>query len=359
MRDWSLTAKDPLVLTLAADVRFSTPDYADDQSWELRLGEGDPAALSLITSFGRRARSLRLFPFFSLEGRRVSDPERFASAPIVRRFLPNYACVDCSPFESLAVTMEAWVPELHALAGRMTVTNLTSSPVTIRCGVHVQLQPHENGQPASPANVRGVTVLAGRAGNLSPLLFLAGGALLEGTPIPALAVNATLAPGTRRVIPWVHAGRPSVDESFDLARAIAGRPWDAELAHLEAADASALEFDTGRQDWDAVLTFSQHAALRSFLGPSRYLRHPSFVATRQPDFGYSERGDGRDHPPEWSGQDPARSAYVIGLVAPVAPELALGVIHNYLRRPGAGWCDRLAARPGRAAPGIAVHPMAG
>jgi hypothetical protein len=330
MRDWSLTAKDPLILTLAADVRFSAPDYADDQSWELRLREGDPAALSLITSFGRRARSMRLFPFFSLEGKRVNDPERFASAPLVRRFLPNYACVDCSPFEGITVTMEVRVPESHALAGRMTVTNLTASLVTIRCGIHVQLRPHENGQPASPTNVRGVTVLAGRAGNLSPLLFLAGGALLEGTPIPALAVNVTLAPGTRRVIPWVHAGRPSVDESFDLARAVAGRSWDAELAQLEVADASTLEFDTGRQDWDAVLTFSQQAALRAFLGPSRYLRHASFVVTRQPDFGYSERGDGRDHPQEWSGQDPARSAYVIGLVAPAAPELALGVIHNYL-----------------------------
>ncbi|MCX6069623.1 MAG: trehalase family glycosidase [Chloroflexi bacterium] len=330
MRDWSLTAKDPLVLALAADVRFCAPDYADDQIWELRLAGGDPPALSLITSFGRRARSMRLFPFFSLDGRRVSDPERFASAPLVRRFLPNYACVDCRPFDAIAVAMEAWVPESHALAGRIAVTNLTAGSVTIRCGVHVQLAPHENGQPASPTNVRGVTVLAGRAGNLNPVLFLAGGAVLEGTPIPALAVNVTLAPGATRLVPWVHAGRPSVDESFDLARAVAGRSWDAELARLEVADASTLEFETGRQDWDAVLTFSQQAALRSFLGASRYLRHPSFVAARQPDLGYSERGDGRDHPIEWSGQDPARSAYVMGLVAPAAPELALGVIHNYL-----------------------------
>jgi hypothetical protein len=330
MRDWSLTTKDPLVLTLAADVRFCTPDYADDQSWDLRLAEGEPAGLSLITSYGRRARVMRLFPFFSFEGRRVSDPARFASAPRVRRFLPNYACVDCRPFDGIAVTMEAWVPDSHALAARMAVTNLTAGLATARCGIHMQLKPHENGEPASAVHVRGVTVLAGRAGNLNPVLFLAGGAVLEGTPVPALAVNVTLAPGATRLIPWVHAARPSVDESFDAARAVAGRSWDAELAQLEVADASSLEFDTGRQDWDAVLAFSQQSALRSFLGPSRYLRHPSFVVARQPDLGYSERGDGRDHPSEWSGQDPARSAYVMGLVAPAAPELALGVIHNYL-----------------------------
>jgi hypothetical protein len=330
MREWSLTANDPLILALAADVRFCAPDYADDQSWELCLEDGEPTALSLITSYGRRARSMRLFPFFSLQGKRVSDPARFASAPVVRRFLPNYAYVDFRPLDSIAAVLEAWVPESHALAGRVAVTNLTASPITVRCGIHMQLVPHENGHPASPASVRGVTVLAGRVGNLSPLLFLAGGAVLEGTPVPALAVSVPLAPGATRLVPWVHAGRPSVDESFDLARSVAGRSWDAELAQLEVADASTVEFSTGREDWDAVLAFSQHAALRSFLGPSRYLRHPSFVAARQPDLGYSERGDGRDHPSEWSGQDPARAAYILGLVTPIAPELAQGVILNYL-----------------------------
>ncbi len=330
MRDWSLKADDPFVLTLAADARFCAPDYADDQSWEIQLAGGDPPALSLSTSFGRRARSMRLFPFFSLAGRHVTDPTRFAAAPSVRRFLPNYTCVECRPFDDLALTSEAWVPESHALAGRMGVTNLSTAPIQVRLGVHVQLKPHETGRPASPANVRGVTVLAGKAGNITPVLFLAGGAVLEPSPIPALAVSLTLAPGTSRWVPWAHAARASLDESFDLARAVAARAWDPELARLEIAEAQGLEFETGNRDWDAVLAFSQHAGLRSFFGPTRYLRHPSFVVSRQPDLGYSERGDGRDHPSSWSGQDPARSAYVIGLTRHASPDLALGVIRNFL-----------------------------
>lgn len=330
MREWSLTAEDPLLLTLAADARFCVPDYADDQSWEMRLGEGDPVALSLNTSLGRRANSLRLYPFFSIGGVRVSDPARFVSAPRVRRFLPNYLRVDCMPFDGLAVTCEAWVPESHVLAGRLCLSNLASGPRALRCGLHMHLRPQEGGAGAAPTNLRGVTVLAGQTGNLQPLLFLAGGAVLEGTPIPALGVTLNLGPGTRRVIPWVHAARPSLEESFALARAMAARPWDAELARWEVANASTIEFETGRPDWDAVLTFSQHAALRAFLAPSRYLRHPSFVAVRHPDLGYSERGDGRDHPEEWSGQDPARSDYLMGLVGHAAPEWAAGILRNYL-----------------------------
>jgi len=121
-----------------------------------------------------------------------------------------------------------------------------------------------------------------------------------------------------------------VEESFDLARAVAARAWDPELARLEIAEAEGLEFETGNRDWDAVLAFSQHAGLRSFFGPTRYLRHASFVVSRQPDLGYSERGDGRDHPSSWGGQDPARSAYVIGLTRHASPDLALGVIRNFL-----------------------------
>ncbi len=330
MRDWSLKADDPFVLTLAADAQFCTPDYADDQCWEFHLAGGDPPALSLSTSFGRRARSMRLFPFLSLAGRNATDPGRFATAPSVRRFLPNYACVESRPFDDLALTSEAWIPESHALAGRMGITNLSATPLQVRLGIHVQLKPHETGRPASPANVRGVTVLAGRAGNLTPVLFLAGGAVLEPSAVPALAVSLTLAPGARRLVPWAHAARTSLDESFDLARAVAARAWDPELARLEMAEAEGVEFETGNRDWDAVLAFSQHAGLRSFFGPTRYLRHPSFVASRQPDLGYSERGDGRDHPSSWSGQDPARSAYVIGLTRHAAPDLALGVIRNFL-----------------------------
>ena len=38
MRDWHLTAKDPLAPRIAADARDGRTNYADDQVWQLRLG---------------------------------------------------------------------------------------------------------------------------------------------------------------------------------------------------------------------------------------------------------------------------------------------------------------------------------
>ena len=81
MRDWSLATGDPLFLTLAADSRLSIPDYLNDHIWELALGGGEPPALSLRTTFGLRAKAMRLFLRFSEGNKSVSDPARRASAP--------------------------------------------------------------------------------------------------------------------------------------------------------------------------------------------------------------------------------------------------------------------------------------
>ena len=61
MRDWSLASGDPLCLTLAADSRLSIPDYLNDHIWELEFGGAEPASLALHTTYGLRAKAMRIF----------------------------------------------------------------------------------------------------------------------------------------------------------------------------------------------------------------------------------------------------------------------------------------------------------
>ena len=65
MRIWNLGPDDPLCLTMAADSRLTDLDYANDQIWELQLGRGTPAAILLNTTYGLRARHMRIFPQFT------------------------------------------------------------------------------------------------------------------------------------------------------------------------------------------------------------------------------------------------------------------------------------------------------
>jgi hypothetical protein len=98
MRTWNLHRKDPLNLVLAADSRLSDLNYSDDQIWEVLLGSGEPAAISLQTTYGLRARSVRIFPQFVEAHQTISNPAEFEEPPVVKAFAPNYLKISCSPF---------------------------------------------------------------------------------------------------------------------------------------------------------------------------------------------------------------------------------------------------------------------
>src|SRR5512135_3245054 len=101
MRDWSLGLGDPLSLTIGADLRLCTPDYLNDHIWELELRSGEPPSLTIRTTYGLRARNMRLFYRFAEAGQIALDPEAFFAAPRLRRFYPNFLSLDFVPVEGL------------------------------------------------------------------------------------------------------------------------------------------------------------------------------------------------------------------------------------------------------------------
>ncbi len=86
MRIWNLGQNDPLSLTLAADARLGPTNYGDDQIWELQIGGSDPPAVMLYTTFGLRARSLRIFPRFSDGDQSIVDPDNFNQPATIFEF---------------------------------------------------------------------------------------------------------------------------------------------------------------------------------------------------------------------------------------------------------------------------------
>jgi hypothetical protein len=146
MRSWNLTIKDLRRVTLAADARLCTPDYCDDQIWQLSLAGGEPPALALETTFGLRTRGLRLFPRFTEGDLTVNDPEQFAHPPVTTRLYPNFISVSYSPFIDIDVKADYWVPQSHAVAGRLRITNRSRFIRQIRLDWVTLLTPLEQGQ---------------------------------------------------------------------------------------------------------------------------------------------------------------------------------------------------------------------
>jgi len=329
MREWSLGPGDPLYLSLAADARLQKPDYVNDHIWEVELGATEPAVVGLYTTYGLRARSMRLFLRFTENGTAVTDPKTFVAQPHLRRFYPNFLTLDFVPLENLAVTTEFWVPESQAVAGRLALSNRSNATRQITLEVCGLLSPLD-GQSLTPTQQQLVNILAGQTGGLIPVIFMTGGPKHGPGPYPSLMLELELGPGATRQLTFAQAARDTLPAAFELARHTAARPWDAERTRIEMLDASqVIDIRTGDSDWDAALAFSQKAAFNLFFCGNGHLKYPSFVQSRHADHGYSRKGDGTDYPPSWNGQSPLESYYIASIL-PGAPQVMKGLIANFL-----------------------------
>ena len=314
MRDWSLAPGDPLCLTLAADSRLSIPDYINDHIWELALGGGEPSALSLRTTYGLRAKSMRTFPRFSENGKSVNNPSDFALPPTIRRFYPNFLIVDYSPLPNIDVSTEYWVPQSNAIGVRVTLANKSNATRKVRLEICALLAPIE-GQSMASKQMQMVNVLAGETSRLFPILFITGGPAHGKGPHPSLFLDLELAPGATRQLTWAQAATDTLQASFDLARQVAARPWEAERARLELLNTSqCIDIRTGDKDWDAAFALSQCAGFGLLFPSTQHLLNPSFVSARGPDNGYSPKGDGTDYPSSWNGQTPLEAYYLANIL---------------------------------------------
>lgn len=329
MREWSLRAGDPMNLTLVADVHLASPNYVNDHSWELDLGSGEPPALCLRTTYGLRARSIRIFPRFSEDGNSVTDVSDFVQQPVIRKLYPNFMELNFYPLNGLEVTYEVRIPDSNTIAGRITVSNRSTERRKPRLEMCAALVPLE-GHAFSHTQLQMVNVLVGQTSGLIPLLFMTGGPLPGPGPQPSLMVDLDLDPGAARQLSWSQAATLEHQTSFDTARLVAAQPWDAERVHIELVNAGrTIEIQTGDPEWDAALALSQNAGFSLFFPENTNLPYPSFVQVRGPDQGYSRKGDGSDYPNFWNGQSPLE-AYYLASVLPAAPELAEGLLRNFL-----------------------------
>jgi len=318
----------PTLLRIAADALSGATDYADDQIWEVEPG-GEPAALAMATSYGRRAVAMRIYPSFGLGGPVVADPEAFSRAATLEAILPSYLSLRFSPLAGLEVRSEIRVQDSHTLAGRVTLTNTTDHFRPVRLGLHSQLIPAPGGQGMLPRAFSGVTTLAGKSGGLEPVLFLTGGAINEPGVSSALVVRADLAPGASRSFTWAQAALPRAEDSFEQARAAVGRAWDAEVARLERIHGRWVEVRSGNPEWDAVFHFVQQTALSAVIGPGPLAFGPSLVLQRAPDRGFSPGGDGRDHVDGWDGLSALQAYLAVRQMVWAAPEMAAEVLRRF------------------------------
>ncbi len=184
--NWNFTPDHPISLTLSADARLSPTDYTNDQIWELNLGNSEPPAISLQTTFGLRARICRIFPRFIFDGQVVNNPAHFYLPITIHQYYPNYISLSFKPFSCINVKLEYWVPCSQAVAGRSRITNTSPEKCQLQIEWAELLVPAPDGYRMSTNEIGMTTILAGQTTNLTPVLFLTGGAQAGKSPYPSL-----------------------------------------------------------------------------------------------------------------------------------------------------------------------------
>ncbi|MBN1681230.1 MAG: hypothetical protein JW966_13165 [Anaerolineae bacterium] len=346
MRKWHLTPSDPMVPHIAADARAGHTTYTDDQVWQLRLGDPNEPAISLETRYGGRVGLARVIPIWSVGRRQVYETQGYHTPPALTAFAPDYMRLQADLTLALKLTVEFWTMASQVVGGRFTVHNTGNQPQNVHLNLNAQAVRENQTLPMFFLTLENgqVALQLGKLSSIIPVLMLED-ASSSGAQA-RLGIGKTLGPDDETVFRWVMAGQPDRDASVLLAhRWLTEEDWDAHILAIEERAAAEPQFETGHADWDAALAWSQQLVLRSFLGATGSLPHPSFVASRKPNQGYAVGGvhSGGFAAP-WGGQTLPDALTIAATIAPCDPELAKGMVRNFLAvQRSDGWID---AKPG-------------
>jgi hypothetical protein len=345
MREWQLTGASPMAPRIAADARTGRTHIHDDQVWQLRLGAPSEPAISLETRYGGRVGLARVVPIWTVERRQVLEAQGYHRPPTLTAFAPDYLRVTAEPALGLRATLEFWTMESQAVGGRITCRNTSDRRRSFHLAIAAQAIRQNQTQRAIFLSLDNgsMALQLGQLIYLQPVLLVEGG---TGTGTnPRLGRTLDLMPGQAVTVRWVLAGLPDRNDSLALAHRWLHRAWDADLAAIEQRAQAVPQIETGVDDWDAVLAWSAQTVLRSFLAATGNLPHPSPVGARVPASGYTVGGSlAGGFNAAWGGQTLPTSLQIAPLVALAAPELAKGLVWNFLAvQLDDGWID---AKPG-------------
>lgn len=332
LRSWQLDNHQSLALYIAADARLSLTDYANDQIWQLDLGDGDRPTLALQTQYGGRVGLASLVPMWLHEGRVIYQYQAYHRPPQITHFAPNYIRVDAYISPDIHLIAEYWAMDSRAIGGCFTFSNKSDTPIPLRLDLfaHIGAQGREQKLGIITYDEGDNAIYMGALPHLNPVVVMPSARADINKNSPKIGLDFVMNPQQIYVARFVHAALPDVRASLTFAQNWLAENWSEHLNAL-AFNATALPIiRTGDDSWDWAIACSINRAVQAFLRPTQALPAASFVSARLPNYGYSPKGDGSDYGRYWNGQDPLLAYQLLSFIATISPNWARGIIHNYL-----------------------------
>jgi len=346
LRRWEMNRGVAFNFQIAADARFSRTSYTDDQVWKLNLGSRDNPALAFQTQYGGRAGLASIVPMWVLAGRTVYQFQTYNKPPILTHFAPGYLRAECTIVPELELVAQYWAMESRAAGGEYLLKNISSEDITLRLDLfgHVGINNRNRKLNVLTFPDSTIALHLGEIGNINPVLVLEGANLSAyGGYISSPKIGCKVVIPARETVrvPFVIAGLSEMRDSVSLAMNWLARPWKPFFEQINLEATTIPQISTGDENWDKLLDLSFSHVVNAFMQPTDNLPHPSFVATRDSNRGWSQRGDGSDHIRSWAGQDPTLAYLLTPVIANIEPAFAKSIIFNYLAtQDDSGFVDR-------------------
>ena len=273
----------PKATILAVDGCLTSFHPENDQVWELLLENSKSHPIHFYTTYGLRARAMRLLPHFYEENESWPVSRDFWVPLSLVHHTPDQIRLLCSPYEGLEVRFSCFLPAHDTLVGDFSVSNQTIGLVNLNLSIAAILTPMEAGMPTQPDRDGINQIITGQSGDLFPVLYMTGGPQAVNSPYPALTVPVQLAPGQSRRLTWALATRHSREASIAAARQVTASNWrNTAQSHAMQHNREVLKIRTGNPDWDAAFYLSQIQALNHLVTLSN-APVPFVVQSRLPD----------------------------------------------------------------------------
>jgi hypothetical protein len=264
-------------------------------------------------------------------GHVLYEAAAYVKLPYVTAFAPGYLRVQATLTTQLSLQAEFWAIESHAIGGRFTISNTLAIPQELRLDLFGYVASRGKEQPLNILTVQNQrhALHMGKIGNLNPVVVLEDGS--ADTTSPKLGKIWTIAGRKKVMVRWVHAGLPDIRDSLAVAENWLSQDWAKYIRRVALAAQTIPVIETGDKEQDAAIGFAYNQLVQSFL-KSPSLPYPTSVAARQPARSEYQRE---------SPSQPFTLAYLSALaMASIDPELAQGVVRNYLSiQQSDGWID--------------------
>jgi hypothetical protein len=192
------------------------------------------------------------------------------------------------------------------------------------------LIPAEDGNRMAATEIGLTTVLVGQTANLTPLLYLLGGAQSGRSPYPSLISTFTLRPREEQKMHWCHAALADLPASYEHARSMLEKNWDAEYARIVRFDSQQPEIITGNHEWDNAFHLVQIITNQLLISSSGNGNTHLCVYARNPDQGYSILKNGTDYNHLWNGLTLLDSHYLLHSLLPGESDVVKSLLDTFI-----------------------------